>query len=379
MNRRPLPIALLRTAVVVAILLPTPAARAVDKVRLGDAAEERAGIRTRPVVERAFGDQVRVIGQTVRSPGATVTVKALVEGRVDAVHVAPGDRVRRGGALVTLLSHDLHDLKGRYLRAREALRLADNRVEAGEQLLELEGISRLELEKRRQHALAARLDVEAAEAELEHLGFRRDELAALFDDPHWHPKLILRAPAAGVVLDLDVETHGWVERYQQLLVLGDPQRLELELQIPPDQADRVAPGDVVEFVPVGRPQKAGRARIITRVPRVDPTTRTVTLRAEITGGLTRTLPGVFVEGILVRGTATASPSVPEAAVIRVGVEDRVFVYTGDSTYEARPVRVGRFNGSRYEILAGVAVGEEVAVEGVFLLKSALLRQAASEE
>ncbi len=375
MTRRPT--ALVPTILVLPVLLPA-AVRAVDTVHLDAAAEARAGIRTRPVLERAFGDQIRVVGQTVRSPGATVTVKALVEGRVDAIHVAPGDRVRRGGALVTLHSHDLHDLKGRYLRAREALKLAENRVAAGVQLLELEGISRLELEQRRQHALGARLDVEAVEAELEHLGFRRDQVATLFEDPDWHPILTLRAPTAGVVLDLDVEAHGWAELYQPLLVLGDPDRVELELQIPPDQAGQVAPGDVVEFVPVGRPETAGRARIVTRVPRVDPTTRTVTLRAEIVEGLAHTLPGVFVEGTLVRGEASTAPSVPEAAVIRVGAEDRVFVRTGEATYEARPVRVGRFNGSRYEILAGVAVGEEVAVEGVFLLKSALLRQVAEE-
>ncbi len=360
-----------------AILLP-PAARAVETVRLDAAGEARAGIEIRPVIEVSFGDQIRIVGQTVRSPGATLRVKALVEGRVDAVHVAPGDRVPRGGALVTIESHDLHELKGRYLRAREALKLAENHVEAGEQLLELEGISRLNLEQRRQHALGARLDIAAVEAELEHLGFRRQEVATLFDDPDWHPKLTLRAPMAGAVLDLEVEAHGWVERYQPLLVLGDPARLELELQMPPDQADRAAPGDIVEFVPVGRPRIAGRARIITRVPRVDPTTRTVTLRAEITEGRALTLPGVFIEGTLVRGEASASPSVPESAVIRIGAEDRVFVHTGESTYEARPVDVGRFNGSRYEILAGAAVGEEVAVEGVFLLKSALLRQASDE-
>ncbi len=357
----------------IATLLP-PAARAVETVRLNAATENRAGIETSPVVEWSFGDQIRIVGQTVRSPGSTLTVKALVEGRVDSVHVAPGDRVPRGGALVTIQSHDLHDLKGRYLRAREALKLAENRVEAGEQLLELEGISRLELEQRRQYALGARLDIDAVEAELEHLGFRREEVATLFDAPDWHPQMTLRAPMAGAVLDLEVETHGWVERYQPLLVLGDPARLELELQMPPDQADRVAPGDVVEFVPVGRPGQTGRARIITRVPRVDPTTRTVTLRAEITDGRALTLPGVFVEGTLVRGDVSVAPSVPESAVIRIGAQDHVFVHTGASTYEARPVHVGRFNGSRYEILAGTAVGEEVAVVGVFLLKSALLRQ-----
>ncbi len=375
MNRRQM---IFLTGIAIVVLLPLTA-RAAETVRLDAGAEARAGIKTRPVIQRAFGDQVRVVGRTVRSPGTTVTVKALVEGRVDGVHVAPGDRVARGGALVTLHSHDLHDLKGRYLRAREALKLAENRVDAGEQLFELEGISRLELEKRRQNALAARLDVEAVEAELEHLGFSRDRIAELFDDPNWHPRLTLRAPTPGVVLDLDVEAHGWVEHYQPLLVLGDPSRLEVELQIPPDQADRVAPGDTVEFVPVGRPERTARARIITRVPRVDPTTRTVTLRAEITEGQAPSLPGVFVEGTLIRGATQVSPSVPEAAVIRIGTSDRVFVRVGDATYEARPIRLGHFNGSRYEILDGVATGEEVVVDGVFLLKSALLRQTAVEE
>lgn len=356
-----------------ATFLP-PLARTVDTVQLDPAAEARAGIQTQPVDERSFGDQIRLVGQTVRSPGATLTVKSLVEGRVEALHVAPGDWVPRGGALVTLHSHDLHELKGRYLRAHKALELASNRVEAGEQLLELEGISRLDLDQRRQVAFGARLDVDEAEAELEHLGFRREEIATLFDDPEWEALLILRAPMAGAVLDLEVQAHSWVEHYQPLLVLGDPARLELELQLPPDQADRVKPGDLVDFIPVGQPDKEGRARIITRVPRVDPTTRTVTLRAEIIEGLALTLPGVFVEGTLARGEATAAPAVPESALIRFGAEDRVFVCTSPSTYEARPVRVGRFAEGRYEILAGVAPGEDVVVEGVFLLKSALLRQ-----
>lgn len=375
MTRRLTPTLFVLSATVLLTLFLPPAGQGVETVRLDAEAERRGGIETQPVIELSFGDQIRIVGQTVRSPGATLTVKALVEGRVDSVHVAPGDRVPRGGALVTIQSHDLHELKGRYLSAREALKLAENRVEAGEQLLELEGISRLELEQRRLHALGARLEVDAVEAELTHLGFQREDVATLFDDPSWHPLLTMSAPMAGAVLDLEVEAHGWVERYQPLLVLGDPARLELELQLPPDQAERVAPGDLVEFVPVSRSGKTGTARIITRVPRVDPTTRTVTLRAEITEGLELTLPGVFVEGTLIRGKVSASPSVPEAAVIRIGAEDHVFVHTGPSTYEARPIQVGRFDGSRYEILAGAEVGEEVAVVGVFLLKSALLRQA----
>ncbi len=356
-----------------------PTLWATQTVQLEAAAESRAGIRTQAVELRTFGDQIRVVGQTVRSPGSTVTVKALLEGRVVKVHVAPGDAVRRGSPLVTLHSHQLDQLKGEYLRLREALKLAENRVKAGEQLLALEGISRLDLEQRQQNALAARLDLAAVKSELEHLGLQLKAADAPLEDASWHPELILRAPSDGVVLDLDVETHGWVEPYQPLLVIGDPNRLELEIQLPPDRAGRAMPGDQVDFIPVGQPNQRGLARIITRVPRVDPMTRTVTLRAEIIEGPDRTLPGVFIEGTLTAGATALATSIPEASVIRIGSEDRVFVQTAKHTYEARSVHLGRFSEGHYEVLDGLVPGDQVAVEGVFLLKSTLLRLAAEGE
>lgn len=357
--------------------LLVPSAAAGEIVRLDAAAETRAGIVTRPVLERSFGDQIRVVGRIVRAPGSTVVVKALVEGRVDALHVLPGERIEAGAPLVTLHCHELHELKSRYLQAKQARALAESRVAAGEQLFGLDGISRLDLEERRQLALAARLEVEAVLAEMEHLGYARDE-AARMDDPDWHPVLTVRSPIAGAVLELDVEEHGWASRYAPMVTIGDPQRLELELQLPPDDSGQVRAGDSVDFVPVGRPEQGGQATVITGVPRVDPRTRTVTIRARLVDGSRQSLPGVFVEGTLIHGESASRPSVPEAAVIRVGADDHVFVKTGPGTYEARPVRVGRFNGSRYEMLDGVQPGEEVAVEGVFLLKSALLRPAEVE-
>ncbi len=83
----------------------------------------------------------------------------------------------------------------------------------------------------------------------------------------------------------------------------------------------------------------------------------------------------FLEAAAARGLAAERRS----ELVRKTAWGLTEALTGPATYEARPVRLGHFNGSRYQILAGVAVGEEVAVEGVFLLKSALLRPASDEE
>jgi cobalt-zinc-cadmium efflux system membrane fusion protein len=346
---------------------------ATEMVQLEPAALERAGVAVEAVESRAFGDLVRVVGQVVRQPGATVEVKSILGGRVEQLHAAPGAKVRSGQPLLTLHSHELHQLQGELLSAHEALRLALNQVEAGEQLLALEAISRLELDRRRQQGLAARLALQAVEAELEDLGYGEAEIARLVESSETHPALVVRAPADGVVLELGVELHGWVAPLEPLMMLGNPERLELELQLPPEEAARVAAGDRVVFGPVGRPELEGQAQVIAGVPQVDPMTRTVTVRAELVDGRGRLLPGVFVEGVLHRGVAESAPAVPAAAVARLGAADHVFVRRDATRFEARPVQLGRFDGSHYEIVAGLAAGEEVAVEGVFLLKSALVR------
>lgn len=346
-----------------------------ETIRLDKGKQARAGIVLGSVQKRTFGDQIRVVGRAVRAPEATTNVMTVLDGRVVEILVAPGELVRVGQPLMRLHSHDLHRLRGELLERREALRLAESRVGAGEKLLELEGISEVGLEQRRQAALAAHVAFENSEEELHEVGYSESEIDRLLDSAEFRPILTVRSPVQGVVLRLEAQVHAWVMAYEPLIMIGDPQKLELELQLPPYEAGSIAEGDLVEFVPMGRREMWGLAHVVTKVPEVDPTTRTVTVRARISHGAELLLPGVFVEGNLIHGDAIESASVPESAVTRIGASDYVFVVLDTETFEARPVEVGRFNGSHYEVLNGLQVGEKVAERGVFLLKSALLRAA----
>lgn len=352
---------------------------AAQQVHLSPQEQARAGVLVRPVLERTFGDQIRVVGVVVRAPGSTVTVKTVVGGRVEKVMATPGTVVRRDAPLLTLHSHELRHLQAELLRTRQRALLAQSRLRAGEELLEIEGISRIDLEQRRQEALEADLALQAIEAELLDLGYSQADLDRLKAEANPDPHLTVRAPAGGVVLSLEVEEHEWVQAYAPLVVLGDPARLELRLQVPPDEASLIGQGDRVEFVPVGRPDLTGLGEVLTSVPEVDPTTRTIVIRARIVKTADRLVPGVFVEGTLTHGEARRAPSVPAAAVSRLGGEDAVFVKVGPEVFEARPVKLGAFNGTRYEVRAGVLEGDQVVVQGAFFLKSKLLSGGEGEE
>ena len=110
---------------------------------------------------------------------------------------------------------------------------------------------------------------------------------------------------------------------------------------------------------------------------MDPKTRTLRIRAKIEEGFACLFPGAFVEGSLVHGAASASPAVPESAVIRSGGRDIVFVRRGPELFAALPVELGALDGSSYQVRSGLDAGDEVVTRGVFLLKSAML--AAREE
>jgi multidrug efflux pump subunit AcrA (membrane-fusion protein) len=359
-----------------ALVLPAAIAAAGDVVELDARQRERAGVVVETVVERSFGDSQRVVGQVIRVPGSTLTVKAVIPGRVEELRVAPGDRVRAGQILVALHSHELLQIQAELLRARERASLAASRLEAGRELYAIEGISRLDLQVREQEAFAANLEVSLTRNELLDHGFPEPALDAVLESRTPDAHLPVVAPIDGVLLELAVENQEWVEEYQELMVMGDPERVELELQIAPDRASAVAPGDQVEFTPVGRPDLIGRAKVISKVPQVDPGTRTIKLRAEIVDGGDALYPGVFVEGIIAHGAARQVAAVPSAAVINMSGSDVVFVELSEGSFEARTVNLGVADQGFHEVVSGVTAGDRIATGGVFLLKSTLLGGAA---
>ncbi len=160
---------------------------------------------TRPVLERTFGNQLRVVGQVVRAPGTTVTVKAILAGRVETLHVAPARRFGPASSwsssTPTICSRCRATCCAR--RSRSGWPRAGSRP-AGE-LYEIEGVSRQELELREQAAFSARLSLAAAREELTDLGLAEETVERILAERRTDPHLPVRSPIDAVVLELEVQ------------------------------------------------------------------------------------------------------------------------------------------------------------------------------
>jgi cobalt-zinc-cadmium efflux system membrane fusion protein len=108
---------------------------------------------------------------------------------------------------------------------------------------------------------------------------------------------------------------------------------------------------------------------------VDPRTRTVSARAELPNPDGRLRANQFVRATVRVAGFDGAVEVPRDALQRLGTDTVVFVRTGEGEYEPRLVSVSRTAGDVVHVNGEIDAGEPVVVEGAYLLKTELSRDA----
>ena len=107
-------------------------------------------------------------------------------------------------------------------------------------------------------------------------------------------------------------------------------------------------------------------------PMIDPQTRTFEVEVTVANAKEQIKPGMYARVEMTYGTRK-SVVVPDRAVVKMmGSGDRyIYVYKADGTVAYQKVELGRRMNDKYEILSGVADGDEVVVTGQSALKSGI--------
>jgi cobalt-zinc-cadmium efflux system membrane fusion protein len=301
------------------------------------------------------------------------------EARVRAVRVTLGQRVRAGEPLVDLESVALGEAQSHYLEARGALELARRAAERVEALHEEKIASEKEWLQARADRETAVLRVRAAREKLLRLGHTPAEVDAFAARSASGDRgaLVLRAPAAGTVLEMHAVPGELVRPDASILTIGDLSTLWLWADLYEDQLGRV----------VSASQRALRAGVSVKAfpgevfpgsvdfvgPTMDEKTRTVKLRIEVKNRDGKLRAGMFAAVELYLPGEEEGLTVPRPAVLSDGGRSFVFVHHHGEFFIRRPVEAGRSSVDWIEVKKGLAGGETVATHGAFLLKSDVLR------
>jgi RND family efflux transporter MFP subunit len=312
----------------------------------GQAAEEKppeptALVKTALVTPAGVDDALQAYGRAEFDPAEGQTLTAPVDARLTATPVTVGQAVAAGTPVAILT-----------VSATARLDIDKAVRDASVAQAEYQRLTRL-----RADGLAADNEVAAARA----AAGSASETANSLKTRTGSGTIVLRATRSGVIDAMPAAVGDVVTSGSPVVRIGGLGRLRARLGVEPQDAGRIAAGQVVRLSPAAGEGASFVGQVQSVDRRVDPATRLAGVLVVLPGGA-GFLPGQAVKGEIVLGHREGAPSVPRAALLYEGDASYVYVATGGKAVK-RTVTLGVDTGEIVEITQGVRPGEKVVVEG----------------
>ncbi len=325
--------------------------------------------------EVAFKGELENDNQLFRS------VSSLVPGVIVAMPVRKGEIVEQGQVLAEIespeLSHTALDLQ----KLIAELALAEKKL-AREEMLNEKKIGALQAV---QEAKAARdlltIEIKCSKERLKLSGFSDSEIKAVSaggNSQLFKGRLKIVSPIRGRVLTLHANIGGMVSERQALVDVVDISQLRAIGQIKetdlPAIVRALKKGAINGYITTqAYPGFQFPVQALSTDAGLKAETRMLEVQLAVKNPDELLRPGMFIEGTLQIGEGAAKPSLPATAILEDEGKQFVFIKHQDSMLFRRNITIDSQQGDTVFIGSGIKAGDEVVVEGSFLLKSDILR------
>ncbi len=317
------------------------------------------------------------------TPRQRATIAAKITGRVTAVFFDEGTHVKKGQLLATLDAADVQ----RFLETARADRnsaraaIADYEVQLANARILLHRTEELQkagvqpqeqLDNARTAAASLQAKIDLAKAQANAAEARIGEAQQAVDN------CTIRAPFDGIVVSKDAQVGEMVSPNSAgggftrtgIATIVDMNSNEIEVDVNEAYITRVKPGQQVTAILDAYPDWEIPSRVRTIIPSADRQKATVKVRISFLKLDPRILPDMGIKVTFLgdepsqRDAAGASPAIliPQSAVRDDGGKKVVFLIKDDKI-ERRAVTLGGNRGTDTEVMAGLAVGDTVVVNG----------------
>jgi membrane fusion protein, copper/silver efflux system len=317
-------------------------------VMLSAADARRIGVTFAPA---AFGDltrEIRVVGQITFDETRVKAISPKIDGWVEQLYINfTGQEVTAGTPLMAIYSPML-------VTAQEELLLA-------KQLQS--DVSGGAADARAQ---AARLAA-SARSKLAFWDFSAGDIARLEREGHARRTLLIRSPVSGFVVEKNVLQGEKVMAGTAIYKIADLNSVWMDGEVYEQDLPLIHLGQRAEAELQAIPGATFTGTVTYIYPTLNPDTRTVRVRVQLSNVNHRLKPGMFATLRLFATSGRSVLSVPRSAVLSTGERNLVFVKRADGMLEPRAVEIGSASSDRIEILRGLAGGDTVVTSATFLV------------
>ena len=301
---------------------------------------EGLGVELTTVMREPLASELRAVATVVPDESRVSHVHTRVSGWIDRLSVrTTGESVRAGEMLGSIFSRELLASQTEYLTVL--------RTSAGGTPSPI---------------------ARGARERLGVLGMTEGEIATLERRGTPTSNVPIPAPRSGVVLHRGVSAGAAVDPSTELFVIADLSIVWVLAEVPESRMGDVHVGSAATIEIASTGIAPIEAIVAFMYPTLTEGTRTLRVRFVLDNAAGELRPGTY-------GNATfhleprSALVVPRDAILDTGIEQHVFVATGQDRFEPRTVHLGARLGDLVEVIDGVAEGERVVASGVFLLDS----------
>jgi RND family efflux transporter MFP subunit len=316
----------------------------------GDSAEPdrpraKRSATTKVLVEPLERAQDQVVVRAIGTGDArkSATIHPSVSGEVTEIRFKAGQRVRKGEILVRL--DDEHQKLALNL-TWVALKKAKRDV--------------VRLKKLAASGHASRIRLDTVQTELESASVRNAQAEADLTDRN------IVAPFSGVIGLTEINVGDRVSENTMIATLDDRSTILVDFNLPEDYASRVRVGDSVSVRPSTTPERRIEGTVFAMGSRIEATSRSLKVRAQIANPDDRIRPGTSFE-VALTFKGRSYPIVREIAVL--WSRDGAYLWRAAAGKAEKVfVKLVRRNDGRILVDGPLKPGDLVVVEGVQSLR-----------
>jgi len=275
-----------------------------------------------------------------------VELRSEVEGRVVQINFMEGSHVSKGDLLVKINDAELQAQLKKLLLDEK---LARDDLFRKEKLLEINAVSREEYDISQNQLGVIQAQIDLLRSQLD--------------------KTEIHAPFSGLIGLRYISPGGYVTSDMLIARLQETNPVKIEFTVPEKYRSKIEPGTVIQFTVEGH-DSTFAGKVYALEPKIDPLTRTVTVRALCPNDANFLIPGAFAKVGIILETIPDALVIPSEALIPDIRGEKVFIYSmgrAKAVYVVTGIRME----TTVQITEGLAPDDTILTTGLLQLRDGM--------
>src|SRR5271155_2458709 len=334
--------------------------RSGDKIIVPEGSALRNRLSVMPAPAKPISPRLILPAIIESDPARTSAVLTPLSGRLIALKVGLGDRVKQGQALAVIDSPDLGQAYADDAKAADTLKLTEKNLGRQEAQNKLGVASDRDLDQTRSDHAQAAAEYARTQARLKMLGASLEKKSS-------SRLLTVSAPMNGSVTTLSVAPGNMInDPTQPLMTVADLSTIWVTALVTENDVAAVAKNQDAQVTLTAYPDKVLHGKVLFVSDVLDADSRRNKIRIAFANADYALKPNMFAT-VTLAGREQSLVVLPSSALLMNNDRTTVFIATAPWTFERRTVDPLLDEGQSVAIRSGVAAGEQVLVKGGILL------------